>query len=86
MFHDVPNVYHVRNNIDEGIMQVGHVFTVEPIICEESDESITWPDGWTETCANGKLSAQFENTLLVVDGGVEEFTGKLPTSPAYSWM
>ncbi len=85
-FHDVPNIYHVRNNIDEGVMQVGHTFTIEPIIIQGSNgESVTWPDKWTTASLSGKPSAQFENTLLVVEGGVEELTGKTEQSQKYAW-
>lgn len=33
-----------------------------------------WPDDWTAVTADGKLSAQFEETLLVTDIGVEVLT------------
>lgn len=33
-----------------------------------------WPDNWTAVTADGKLSAQFEETLLVTDTGVEILT------------
>ena len=85
IFHDAPNVHHVRNDVDEGRMQVGHTFTIEPIIIQgASSQYDTWPDGWTVVSRSGRPSAQFENTLLVVDGGVEELTGKTAASPKYA--
>ena len=33
-----------------------------------------WPDSWTAVTADGKLSAQFEETLLVTETGVEILT------------
>lgn len=33
-----------------------------------------WPDNWTAVTADGKLSAQFEETLLVTETGVEVLT------------
>ena len=33
-----------------------------------------WPDDWTSATADGKRSAQFEETLLVTDTGVEVLT------------
>lgn len=33
-----------------------------------------WPDNWTAVTADGKLSAQFEETLLVTETGVEILT------------
>lgn len=35
-----------------------------------------WPDKWTAVTADGMLSAQFEQTLLVTDTGVEILTGR----------
>ena len=31
----------------------------------------TWPDNWTSVTQDGKLSAQFEQTMVVTDTGVE---------------
>lgn len=36
-----------------------------------------WPDNWTAVTQDGKLSAQFEHTLLVTDTGVEVLTQRL---------
>lgn len=38
---------------------------------------ITWPDKWTAVTVDGLLSAQFEETLLVTDTGVEVLTKRL---------
>lgn len=76
---------HYRNNERLGIMAEGHTFTIEPMICTGSSKSIFWPDDWTATTVDGGLSAQFEHTLLITKDGVEELTGKLPTSPKFAW-
>jgi len=85
VFHDFPNVLHYRNNERLGVMAEGHTFTIEPMICTGSAKSIFWPDDWTATTVDGGLSAQFEHTLLITKDGVEELTGKLPTSPKFAW-
>ena len=36
----------------------------------------TWPDNWTAVTTDGKLSAQFEQTMVVTDTGVEVLTGR----------
>lgn len=36
-----------------------------------------WPDNWTAVTQDGKLSAQFEHTLLVTDTGVEVLTQRM---------
>ena len=36
----------------------------------------TWPDNWTAVTQDGKLSAQFEQTMVVTDKGVEVLTAR----------
>lgn len=36
----------------------------------------TWPDNWTAVTQDGKLSAQFEQTMVVTDTGVDVLTGR----------
>ena len=57
-----------------GVMKPGHCFTIEPMISEGTWRDETWPDDWTAVTQDGKLSAQFEETLLVTDTGVEILT------------
>ncbi|XP_037752879.1 methionine aminopeptidase 1 isoform X2 [Chelonia mydas] len=57
-----------------GVMKSGHVFTIEPMICEGGWQDETWPDGWTAVTRDGKRSAQFEHTLLITDTGCEILT------------
>ncbi|OMJ28142.1 Methionine aminopeptidase 1 [Smittium culicis] len=71
LFHCAPNVPHYANNKTAGIMQPGHVFTIEPMINEGSSYDTTWPDNWTAVTRDGKRSAQFEHTLLVTNSGCE---------------
>lgn len=63
LFHCAPNVPHYANNKAVGIMRVGHVFTIEPMINEGSSGDEMWPDKWTAVTRDGKLSAQFEHTV-----------------------
>ncbi|TNN60940.1 Methionine aminopeptidase 1 [Liparis tanakae] len=65
LFHTAPNVPHYAKNKAVGVMKPGHVFTIEPMICEGGWQDETWPDGWTAVTRDGKRSAQFEHTLLV---------------------
>jgi methionyl aminopeptidase len=73
-FHCAPNVPHYAKNKAVGIMKPGHTFTIEPMISEGVWQDRTWPDNWTAATADGKRSAQFEQTLLVTDTGVEILT------------
>ncbi|TRY60508.1 hypothetical protein DNTS_001479 [Danionella cerebrum] len=77
LFHTAPNVPHYAKNKAVGVMKPGHVFTIEPMICEGGWQDETWPDGWTAVTRDGKRSAQFEHTLLVTETGCEILTRRL---------
>jgi methionyl aminopeptidase len=70
----LPYLIPYRNNFDQGVMQPGHVFTIEPAVCQGSQEHEVWADGWTAVTKDGGLSAQFEHTLLITTDGVEILT------------
>ncbi|XP_011408403.1 PREDICTED: methionine aminopeptidase 1-like [Amphimedon queenslandica] len=74
LFHTVPNVPHYAKNKAVGVMKAGHTFTIEPMISEGVWHDVTWPDNWTAVTSDGKLSAQFEHTLLVTESGFEILT------------
>lgn len=84
-FHTAPNIYHYTVNQELETMREGHVFTIEPMICEGLADPYMWPDDWTATTVDGKRSAQFEHTLLVTEDGVEALTGKVEGSPMQFW-
>jgi methionyl aminopeptidase len=74
VFHGPPCVPHYANNKTHGIMQAGHTFTIEPMICMGKSKDIHWGDGWTCLTKDGQRSAQFENTILVTENGYEILT------------
>lgn len=80
-FHCAPQVPHYARNRAAGIMKPGMVFTIEPMINAGSYQCITWPDDWTSSTKDGKVSAQFEHTLLITNDGVEILTVKNKKSP-----
>ncbi|KAG6749376.1 hypothetical protein POTOM_046420 [Populus tomentosa] len=49
-----------------GVMKAGQIFTIEPMINAGVWRDRMWPDGWTAVTADGKRSAQFEHTLLLL--------------------
>ena len=87
LFHGPgPNIPHYRKNKAVGIAQVGHVFTIEPMINEGTYKDVLWTfDKWTSTTADGKRSAQFEHQMVVTEDGCEVLTKRLPTSPPLWW-
>jgi len=74
LFHTNPSVPHFAGNRANGVMEPGHVFTIEPMINEGIDSDGVWPDGWTVVTRDGKRSAQFEHTVLVTETGVDVLT------------
>lgn len=80
LFHTAPSVPHYAKNKAVGIMKPGHCFTIEPMISQGSWRDEIWPDNWTAVTVDGLWSAQFEETLLVTDTGVEVLTRRLGKS------
>ncbi|GAA5926677.1 hypothetical protein JCM10213_002421 [Rhodosporidiobolus nylandii] len=74
LFHCAPNVPHYAGNRAPGTMKAGQTFTIEPMICVGKQDETHWPDNWTAVTVDGKHSAQFEETLLVTETGVEVLT------------
>ncbi|KAG1831796.1 methionine aminopeptidase [Suillus variegatus] len=75
LFHTAPNIPHYAKNKAIGTMKPGMCFTIEPMINLGSHwDTHHWPDNWTATTVDGKRSAQFEETLLITETGVEVLT------------
>ena len=55
-------------------MQVGMVFTIEPMLTLGTHKWEMWPDGWTVLTADKSITAQFEHTLVVTENGAEILT------------
>ncbi len=74
-FHEEPQVPFVAPQNSGPRMRPGMIFTIEPMINEGvAEATISESDGWTATTLDGKLSAQFEHTVLVTPHGVEILT------------
>lgn len=71
-FHEDPYVHHVGIRGTGMVLAPGMVFTIEPMINEgKSSLFIDADNGWTAYTEDGSLSAQWENTMVVTDKGVE---------------
>jgi methionyl aminopeptidase len=55
-------------------MQVGMIFTIEPMLTLGTHEWDIWPDDWTVTTKDKSMTAQFEHTLVVTERGAEILT------------
>jgi methionyl aminopeptidase len=73
--HEKPSIYHyVRDRNHGEVIRPGMIFTIEPMINEGVAGDVMDEDGWTARTADGKLSAQFEHTVLVTGSGPEILT------------
>ena len=55
-------------------MEVGMVFTIEPMLTLGTHEWDIWSDNWTVTTKDKSISAQFEHTLVVTESGARVLT------------
>jgi len=55
-------------------MEVGMVFTIEPMLTLGTHEWDMWPDGWTVATKDKSITAQFEHTLVVTESGAQVLT------------
>jgi methionyl aminopeptidase len=86
-FHCEPQVSHVGTRGRGPRMRPGMVFTIEPMINVGTHRCRILDDGWTALTLDGKLSAQFEHTILVTESGHEVLTkrmGNLQNSELFS--
>lgn len=73
-FHEDPQVLHYVNKENNIQLEEGMIFTIEPMINTGKRHVKLKKDEWTVVTKDGKLSAQWEHTLLVTKDGVEVLT------------
>jgi methionyl aminopeptidase len=73
-FHEAPQIPHYGRKGQGVVLVPGMVFTIEPMINLGRKELRVLDDRWTAVTADGSLSAQFEQTLLVTPTGCESLT------------
>ncbi len=72
--HEDPQIAHYGSKGKGQILQKGMTFTIEPMINQGSRQIEHLSDDWTVVTKDGKLSAQWEHTILVTDTGYEILT------------
>lgn len=72
-FHTPPQIYHYKHKRGRKL-EPGMCFTIEPMINAGTWHCEILDDGWTAITRDGKLSAQFEHTLVVTSDGCEVLT------------
>jgi methionyl aminopeptidase len=77
VFHEEPQVLHYGKPGTGMELQAGMTFTIEPMInAGKRHTKLSKKDGWTVETKDGRLSAQFEHTLLVTPTGHEILTAR----------
>ena len=74
-FHEEPQVLHYGKPGTGVILEEGMTLTIEPMInAGKKQVKHTGPDNWIAKTKDGRMSAQYEHTLLVTADGVEVLT------------
>ena len=58
----------------DDVMEVGMVFTIEPMLTLGTHEWDMWEDDWTVVTRDRSITAQFEHTIVVTERGAEILT------------
>jgi len=72
--HEEPQIPNYRPPSRGARLQKGMTLAVEPMVNEGSGEVVLLKDGWTVVTEDGKLSAHYENTLVITDSEPEYLT------------
>ncbi|MFG0542228.1 type I methionyl aminopeptidase [Pseudomonas sp. YQ_5] len=72
--HEAPEVLHIGQRGMGMKLKPGMVFTIEPMINQGGRGTRTLKDGWTVITRDHSLSAQWEHTVAVTEGGYEVLT------------
>jgi methionyl aminopeptidase len=73
-FHEEPQVVHFGKPGTGARLEVGMVFTIEPMINAGRRDIRMLGDGWTVVTKDHSLSAQWEHTIVVTETGYEVLT------------
>jgi methionyl aminopeptidase len=74
VFHAPPNVLHYGRPGTGPRLEPGMFFTIEPMVNLGRPETKVLADDWTAVTRDKSLSAQFEHSVGVTEGGCEIFT------------
>ncbi len=73
-FHSGLIIPHYDAPQYDDVMEVGMVFTIEPMLTLGGTDAEIWADDWTVTTRDRSLTAQFEHTLVVTENGARVLT------------
>lgn len=76
VFHEEPQVLHYGKQNTGMELREGMTFTIEPMINAGKRHTKLKNDQWTVETKDGRLSAQWEHTLVVTQNGFEVLTAR----------
>lgn len=65
--HEDPGVPNIGRAGTGPRLQKGMALAIEPMICQASPDVYVKPDMWTVATMDGKLTAYYENTIVITD-------------------
>ena len=75
--HEEPSVFNFRTSeLPNVVLREGMTLAVEPIVNQGTKNCKTLNDKWTVITKDGKLSAQWEHTIVVMKDGIEILTDR----------
>lgn len=75
--HEDPQILNYwARHMENPVLKEGMTLALEPMVNEGTYAIKIMPDGWAFATRDGKLSAHFEDTVAVVEGGCEILTRK----------
>jgi methionyl aminopeptidase len=75
-FHEEPQVLHYGKPDTGMVLEEGMTFTIEPMVNAGKYSTKIKSDGWTVETRDGRLSSQWEHTMVVTSTGVEVLTAR----------
>lgn len=72
--HEDPQIPNYKTSGKDIVLKEGMTLALEPMVNEGTEKIKLMPDGWTFATADGKLSAHFEDTVVILGSGVEILT------------
>lgn len=72
--HEDPMILNVGRPGRGPILRAGMCLAIEPMLNLGSKEVRIMPDGWGVKSSDGKLTAHYENTILITEAGAEVLT------------
>ena len=72
--HEDPNIPNYGKAGTGVKLEPGMALAIEPMVLEGRKDTRVLPDGWTVKSKDGKLTAHYENTVIVTEEGYEIIT------------